>query len=103
MTYNGNREFVRQTLKWAFQRTGVLRIAGTDHHRVNDTRSEFYRIKDDMVFTARIEQLKDDDWVPYLADDVQYARGGVRWADRASGPVADLCAGGTLPCCRAWP
>jgi hypothetical protein len=47
--FTGNRAFARGVLNWAFQRTGVLRIAHTDHHRVNQTRSEYYRIKDDMV------------------------------------------------------
>ena len=49
--YSGNREFSRNVLKWAFQRTGVLRITNADHHRVNQTRAEYYRIKDDMVRT----------------------------------------------------
>jgi oligosaccharyltransferase complex subunit beta len=69
--FTGNRAFARGVLNWAFQRTGVLRIAHTDHHRVNQTRSEYYRIKDDMVYEVRIEELKDDKWGPFRADDVQ--------------------------------
>ena len=47
--YTSNREFARDVLKWAFQRTGALRVVSTNHHRENQTRAEFYRIKDAMV------------------------------------------------------
>lgn len=47
---SGNRAFVRDVSQWAFQESGVLRIASATHHRQGEAEERsVYRIKDDLV------------------------------------------------------
>ncbi|KAG0750532.1 hypothetical protein G6F62_010155 [Rhizopus arrhizus] len=69
---SGNEEFVKQLTQWTFQEKGVLKMIGYNHHKENETEQlDWYRVKDEIVYTIDIVEYKNDEWVPYKADDVQ--------------------------------
>ncbi|RCI05274.1 hypothetical protein CU098_012686 [Rhizopus stolonifer] len=69
---SGNSEFIRQLCQWTFQEKGILKITGHKHHKENETEQlDWYRVKDDIVYTVDIAELKNGEWIPYNADDVQ--------------------------------
>ncbi|KAI8343385.1 Dolichyl-diphosphooligosaccharide--protein glycosyltransferase subunit WBP1 [Chlamydoabsidia padenii] len=69
---NGNEAFTNQLVKWTFQEKGVLKVVDHRHHKENSTESlEWYRIKDDIVYVVEVAEYKDDQWVPFHADDMQ--------------------------------
>eukprot|EP00164_Ancoracysta_twista_P006696 GFYU01009377.1.p1 GENE.GFYU01009377.1~~GFYU01009377.1.p1 ORF type:complete len:485 (-),score=166.09 GFYU01009377.1:297-1583(-) len=68
----GNREFVIETSKWAFNERGVLRAKDVYHHLAGKTESQqIYTVNDQIDYSIHIEEWKEDRWVPYDADDVQ--------------------------------
>ncbi|KAL0095839.1 Dolichyl-diphosphooligosaccharide--protein glycosyltransferase subunit WBP1 [Phycomyces blakesleeanus] len=69
---SGNEEFVSELTKWTFQEKSVLKVISHHHHKENHTEQpEFYRVKDDMVYTLEISEYENDHWVPFKANDVQ--------------------------------
>merc|ERR1711976_261162 len=93
----GNEKFCIELSKWALGEKSVLRVFGVRHHRVDGSEAEHllnnkqkpdlpfslysepeiakqslvYRIKDDIVYSIIIEEYYDNEWHPYVADDVQ--------------------------------
>ncbi|KAI8876266.1 Dolichyl-diphosphooligosaccharide-protein glycosyltransferase 48kDa subunit [Backusella circina FSU 941] len=68
----GNEEFINQLTQWTFQEKSVLKIVDRLHHKENETEQlDWYRVKDDVVYTIDISEYKNDKWVPFKADDVQ--------------------------------
>ncbi|CAO3588996.1 unnamed protein product [Absidia cylindrospora] len=68
----GNQDFIQQLSKWTFQEKSVLKVMDHRHHKENSTTSlEWYRIKDDIVYVVEVAEYKDDQWVPFHADDMQ--------------------------------
>ncbi|KAI8331440.1 Dolichyl-diphosphooligosaccharide--protein glycosyltransferase subunit WBP1 [Choanephora cucurbitarum] len=68
----GNEAFVRQLSQWTFQEKSVLKVTQHGHHHLNETEQPaWYRVKDEMVYYADIMEYKDDQWIPYEANDVQ--------------------------------
>ncbi|GAA5807467.1 hypothetical protein MFLAVUS_000828 [Mucor flavus] len=69
---SGNQEFIAQLSQWTFQEKSVLKVVGHSHHKQNDTEQlDWYRVKDDIVYDVDIAEYKNDQWVPYKANDVQ--------------------------------
>ncbi|KAG0749576.1 hypothetical protein G6F23_000938 [Rhizopus arrhizus] len=69
---SGNEEFINQLTQWTFQERGVLKVVGFHHHKEGEVEQrDWYRVKDDIVYTIDIIEYKDDEWVPYKANDVQ--------------------------------
>jgi len=70
---SGNQELAKALATWCFQRSGVLRVTGVNHHRVGEKSPPalFYTIKEDVVYTIGIEEYKNGKWIPYQAKDVQ--------------------------------
>ncbi|KAI9022920.1 Dolichyl-diphosphooligosaccharide--protein glycosyltransferase subunit WBP1 [Phycomyces nitens] len=69
---SGNELFVSELTKWTFQEKSVLKVISHHHHKANHTEQpEFYRVKDDMVYTLEISEYENDHWVPFKANDVQ--------------------------------
>ncbi|KAG2211898.1 hypothetical protein INT47_004585 [Mucor saturninus] len=69
---SGNEEFIAQLSQWTFQEKAVLKVVGHSHHKQNDTEQlDWYRVKDDIVYDVDISEYKDDEWVPFKANDVQ--------------------------------
>jgi oligosaccharyltransferase complex subunit beta len=68
----GNEAFINQLVKWTFQEKGVLKVVDHRHHKEDSAESlEWYRIKDDIVYVLEVAEYKDDQWVPFQADDIQ--------------------------------
>ncbi|CEP19582.1 hypothetical protein [Parasitella parasitica] len=69
---SGNEEFVKQLTQWTFQEKSVLKVVGHTHHKQNETEQlDWYRVKDDITYHVDISEYKDDQWVPYHANDIQ--------------------------------
>ncbi|KAI7900438.1 Dolichyl-diphosphooligosaccharide--protein glycosyltransferase subunit WBP1 [Cokeromyces recurvatus] len=69
---SGNEEFIKQLSQWTFQEKGVLKIVGHHHHKEGETEQrDWYRVKDDIVYNVDIVEYKNNQWVPYKADDIQ--------------------------------
>eukprot|EP01068_Selenidium_serpulae_P018868 Selendium_serpulae@DN6492_c2_g2_i1.p1 len=69
---NSNFHFCRNTASWGLQRRGVLVWKNLKHHKVGETHApHMYRIRDKVRFTVELWELRDTQFHPYLADDVQ--------------------------------
>lgn len=82
-----NAALVKDVTGWVLQETGVLKVMGTEHHRVADVEQEqehphthiqkdVYRIKDDVTFAIDIAQHEttvngSSKWGPFHANDIQ--------------------------------
>jgi oligosaccharyltransferase complex subunit beta len=93
----GNEAFCAELSKWAFGEAGVLRFRDINHAKWDGTppdvilhekkrpdlpttlypdpeitrNSLVYRIKDNIVYTMIVEELVENKWVPYVANDMQ--------------------------------
>ncbi len=71
---SGNEDLAVALSNWCFKRSGVLRVRGVNHHLVGQKSppaSHTYTIKEDVVYSIDIEELRGDEWVPFEAGDVQ--------------------------------
>ncbi len=70
---SGNKALSASLAAWCFKQSGVLRVKSVSHHRKGETSPPalFYTIKEDVVFSIDIEELRGGRWVPFHADDVQ--------------------------------
>ncbi|XP_005182834.1 dolichyl-diphosphooligosaccharide--protein glycosyltransferase 48 kDa subunit [Musca domestica] len=70
---SGNRDVANSISKWVFGETGALRVAGVKHHLEGETQppAEAYTITDPVVYSITIEELVEDKWQPFNANDVQ--------------------------------
>jgi len=67
-----NQLFTHDLLQWTFQLKSVLRVSNLNHHRVSESHPPlFYLIRENVTYSIKIEELKDEKWIPYQADDVQ--------------------------------
>eukprot|EP00003_Mantamonas_plastica_P010271 TRINITY_DN1969_c0_g1_i1.p1 TRINITY_DN1969_c0_g1~~TRINITY_DN1969_c0_g1_i1.p1 ORF type:complete len:192 (+),score=66.52 TRINITY_DN1969_c0_g1_i1:502-1077(+) len=72
-TASANQGFLEEVTKWTLGERGVLRASNVFHHKAEDqTTPKFYRVKDQIVFGLKIEELNDKgEWQAFKADDVQ--------------------------------
>ncbi|KAG0225470.1 hypothetical protein BGW42_004276 [Actinomortierella wolfii] len=69
---SGNRAFMEELTKWTFQEKSVLDVRNVDHYKTEDEETPaHYRIKENMTYTIEISEYHDDEWWPYIADDIQ--------------------------------
>lgn len=69
---SGNHAVADAISKWVFGEVGRLRVASVVHHKENEVNPpQAYTITDPVVYTIFIEQLVDDEWKPFIANDVQ--------------------------------
>ncbi|KAI8994538.1 Dolichyl-diphosphooligosaccharide--protein glycosyltransferase subunit WBP1 [Pilobolus umbonatus] len=69
---SGNEEFIRQITEWVFQEKSVLKVVNHYHNKKGEFKqNDWYRVKDEVVYTIEITEYKEDEWVPYVAGDVQ--------------------------------
>lgn len=92
-----NELFSNAITKWVFQESGVLRATNVQHRRADGSNPDkmlkdsqrsdqpitlypdaeiardslVYRVKDNLTYSFDIHELKDGEWVPYAASDVQ--------------------------------
>lgn len=69
---SGNERLTEALTKWTFKEVGVIRVAGVDHHLVGQAKSQYeYTIKQEIVYSIKIEEVVDGKWVPFKNTDVQ--------------------------------
>jgi len=69
---SGNLELVTALSKWVFKEKGVIRSKSVSHHLVGEKNPpQAYTVTDMAEYVIEIEELKEGQWVPYRADDVQ--------------------------------
>jgi len=69
---SGNEALSVSLTQWLFKERGVLRVVNVKHHEVGQTTPPAaYTIKQDIVYTIRIEEIRDGRWQPFQANDVQ--------------------------------
>lgn len=71
--HSGNLEVAEAISKWVFGETGALRVADVKHHLEGETQppEQAYTITDPVVYSITIEELINDKWQPFNANDVQ--------------------------------
>ncbi|XP_075159139.1 dolichyl-diphosphooligosaccharide--protein glycosyltransferase non-catalytic subunit Ost48 [Haematobia irritans] len=70
---SGNQQVANSISKWVFGETGALRVAAVKHHREGETLppEQAYTITDPVVYSITIEELVEDKWQAFNANDVQ--------------------------------
>jgi oligosaccharyltransferase complex subunit beta len=69
---SGNEQLSKALTQWVFKEVGVIRVAGVTHHRVGEKSSPSeYTIKQDIVYSIKIEEIVDGKWVGFRNNDVQ--------------------------------
>ncbi|KAM7311350.1 dolichyl-diphosphooligosaccharide--protein glycosyltransferase 48 kDa subunit [Ixodes scapularis] len=69
---SGNQALATALSQWVFKEKGVLRAQNVRHHpKGQKTPPEAYTVMDDVVYSIEVEILKDGQWVPFDADDLQ--------------------------------
>ncbi|XP_036318776.1 dolichyl-diphosphooligosaccharide--protein glycosyltransferase 48 kDa subunit [Rhagoletis pomonella] len=68
-----NRDVATAISKWAFGESGRLRVASVNHHKEGEYNppEQAYTITDPVVYTINIEELVQEKWQPFKANDVQ--------------------------------
>ncbi|KAI8128266.1 Dolichyl-diphosphooligosaccharide--protein glycosyltransferase 48 kDa subunit [Lucilia cuprina] len=71
--HSGNRDAASAISKWVFGETGRLRVAEVKHHKEGETQppEQAYTITEPVVYSITIEELVQDKWQPFNANDVQ--------------------------------
>lgn len=69
---SGNQVLATALSQWVFKEKGVLRAQNVRHHRKGQsTPPEAYTVMDDVVYSLEVEILRDGQWVPFDAKDLQ--------------------------------
>jgi len=69
---SGNEGLSASLVSWCFKQTGVIRIDSLNHKRAGELRTpNFYTIRENCEFSLRVSELKNGEWVPFTADDMQ--------------------------------
>lgn len=69
---SGNQALATALSQWVFKEKGVLRAQNVRHHpKGQRTPPEAYTVMDDVVYSIQVEILKDGQWVPFDATDLQ--------------------------------
>lgn len=70
---SGNAEFCSCTAQWVFGDRSVLRVRELTHVAPETGAvPSAYRIGDNITVTAVIDEFRNGDWSPYVADDIQF-------------------------------
>jgi len=71
-TQSGNEELSVALTQWLFKEKGVLRVVEVKHHEVGQTQPpSAYTIKQNIVYSIKIEEMRDGKWQPFQGTDVQ--------------------------------
>lgn len=69
---SGNQDLALALSAWVFKEEGVLRVSNVTHFKKSESSPpESYTIMEDVEFWITIETLKDGNWIPFKADDIQ--------------------------------
>jgi len=70
---SGNAALSKALTDWCFKQAGVLKVESISHH-LEDQPSRtpaYYTIKDQVVYTIVVKELKQGKWVPFDGKDMQ--------------------------------
>lgn len=71
-----NYKLCTELVEWNLQERGVLRVDNVRHNKLGDKRGgsnpENYKRQVDIEYFVDIHQKMNGEWVPYVADDVQF-------------------------------
>ncbi|GAV53901.1 hypothetical protein ZYGR_0AK04030 [Zygosaccharomyces rouxii] len=72
--YDNNGDFVQEVTAWVFQEKNVIKCVGASHFHADGTSYEEvpYKIKDAVIYEVGFSEWNGKQWVPLLADDVQF-------------------------------
>lgn len=69
---SGNEELSVALSQWVFKERGVIRVTGIAHHLVGESKPPIaYTIKQDIVYSIKIEEVVNGKWVGFQGNDVQ--------------------------------
>lgn len=70
---SGNQAVANDISKWVFGESGRLRVGNVKHHKGGELNppQEAYTITDPVVYTIEVEQLENNVWIPFQANDIQ--------------------------------
>lgn len=69
---SGNEELSSALSQWVFKEKGVLRVVSVKHNKVGESAPPAaYTIKENIVYSIRIEEVVNGKWVPFQGNDVQ--------------------------------
>ncbi|KAK3803667.1 hypothetical protein RRG08_023381 [Elysia crispata] len=69
---SGNEALALNLARWAFKVKGVLRVGEVAHHLKGEKKPPTsYTVMQQVDYSVVIEELVDDKWTPFKADDVQ--------------------------------
>lgn len=69
---SGNINVVNAISKWVFGESGQIRVASVKHFKEGEKNApSSYTILEPAVYTIEIEQLINEQWKPFVANDVQ--------------------------------
>lgn len=69
---SGNINVVNAISKWVFGESGQIRVASVKHFKEGEKNAPAsYTILEPVVYTIEIEQLINEQWKPFVANDVQ--------------------------------
>jgi len=68
---SGNLALLSQVTKWTLKEAGVIRVTEVKHHKVGETETSEYTIKDDLEYNIVVEELVEGVWKPFQAQDLQ--------------------------------
>jgi len=67
-----NQYLASEISKWTFKERGLLRATNITHHRKGESEPPpIYTIKDEIVYSVRIEEYNGNAWVPFQSNNVQ--------------------------------
>ncbi|XP_004535090.1 dolichyl-diphosphooligosaccharide--protein glycosyltransferase 48 kDa subunit [Ceratitis capitata] len=68
-----NQDVATSISKWVFGESGRLRVATVNHHKEGESHppEQAYTITDPVVYTITIDELVQEKWQPFKANDVQ--------------------------------
>lgn len=69
-----NSELIKYVTHWTFQDIGQIRSVGAKHNHADGTSytERPYKVKDVVEYSIGLQQWNGVEWVPYVADDVQF-------------------------------
>lgn len=72
--YSSNGEFIEELTKWTFREKAVVKSTGVEHSHADGASYEElpYKVKDSVTYEIGLSEWNGEQWVPFIADDVQF-------------------------------
>lgn len=70
----GNENIMENLVKWTFQEKNVIKAVELTHYLATDPSAknpDTYKVKTDAVFNLELSEYYDDEWHPFITNDIQ--------------------------------